>query len=75
VIREILLVLYSFAIGFGSIPPSSIFPKLLPETDPTADLTTQDQLVQAAKIPGIRVLDHVIVSRKGYFSFQENGMS
>jgi DNA repair protein RadC len=40
-----------------------------------ADLTTQDQLVQAAKILGIRVLDHVIVSRKGYFSFQEAGMN
>ena len=39
-----------------------------------ADVKTQDQLVQAAKILGIRVLDHVIVSRKGYFSFQEAGM-
>jgi DNA repair protein RadC len=36
-----------------------------------ADLKTQDQLVEAAKILGIRVLDHVIVSKKGYFSFQE----
>jgi len=40
-----------------------------------ADVKTQDQLVQAAKILGIRVLDHVIVSRKGYFSFQEAGMN
>ena len=40
-----------------------------------ADLTTQDQLVQAAKILGIRVLDHIIVSRKGYFSFQEAGIN
>jgi DNA repair protein RadC len=39
-----------------------------------ADLKTQEQLVQAAKILGIRVLDHVIVSRKGYFSFQEAGL-
>src|SRR2546425_1689600 len=38
------------------------------------DLKTQDQLVQAAKILGIRVLDHVIVSKKGYFSFQEAGL-
>ncbi len=38
------------------------------------DLKTQEQLVQAAKILGIRVLDHVIVSRKGYFSFQEAGI-
>jgi len=41
----------------------------------TADLATQDQLVKAAKILGIRVLDHVIVSRKGYFSFQEAGIN
>jgi len=39
-----------------------------------ADLKTQDQLVQAAKILGIRVLDHLIVSKKGYFSFQEAGL-
>lgn len=41
----------------------------------TADLTTQVRLVQAAKILGIRVLDHIIVSRKGYFSFQEAGIT
>jgi DNA repair protein RadC len=40
-----------------------------------ADLKTQDQLVQAAKILGIRVLDHVIVSKKGYYSFQEAGVA
>lgn len=39
-----------------------------------ADFKTQDQLVQAAKILGIRVLDHVIVSKKGYYSFQEAGL-
>lgn len=39
-----------------------------------ADLKTQEQLVQAAKILGIRVLDHVIVSKKGYYSFQEAGL-
>ncbi|MDQ2976829.1 MAG: DNA repair protein RadC [Acidobacteriota bacterium] len=39
-----------------------------------ADLKTQNQLVEAAKILGIRVLDHVIVSKKGYYSFQENNL-
>ena len=39
-----------------------------------ADLKTQTQLVEAAKILGIRALDHLIVSKKGYFSFQEAGM-
>jgi DNA repair protein RadC len=39
-----------------------------------ADLRLQDQLTEAGKILGIGVLDHVIVSRKGYFSFQEGGL-
>jgi len=39
-----------------------------------ADLRLQDQLTEAGKILGIRVLDHVIVSRKGYYSFQEVGL-
>jgi DNA repair protein RadC len=38
------------------------------------DLKTQDQLVQAAKILGIRVLDNLIVSRKGHYSFREAGL-
>jgi DNA repair protein RadC len=40
-----------------------------------ADLKTQGQLVHAAKILGIRVLDHIIVSKKGHFSFQEAGLA
>lgn len=39
-----------------------------------ADLRLQDQLAEAGKILGIRVLDHVIVARKGYYSFQEAGL-
>ncbi|MEX0802831.1 MAG: DNA repair protein RadC [Candidatus Binatia bacterium] len=39
-----------------------------------ADLHLQEQLTEAGKILGIRVLDHVIVSRKGYYSFQESGL-
>jgi DNA repair protein RadC len=38
------------------------------------DLKTQERLVEAARILGIRVLDHVIVSKKGHFSFQEAGV-
>ena len=30
--------------------------------------------LNAAKILGIRVLDHVIVTRKGHYSFQEAGL-
>ena len=40
----------------------------------TADSRTQEQLSAAAEILGIKVLDHLIVSKKGYFSFQEAGL-
>jgi DNA repair protein RadC len=39
-----------------------------------SDLRLQDRLTDAAKILGIRVLDHIIVSRNGYYSFQESGI-
>ena len=39
-----------------------------------ADRRTHEQLTEAARILGLRVLDHVIVTRKGYFSFQEAGL-
>jgi DNA repair protein RadC len=38
------------------------------------DVKTQLRLIEAGTILGIRVLDHVIVSRKGYFSFEESGI-
>lgn len=39
-----------------------------------ADLRTHEQLTEAGKILGLRMLDHIIVSRKGHFSFQESGL-
>jgi len=39
-----------------------------------ADRRTHDRLTEAAKLLGLRVLDHVIVSKKGYYSFQESGL-
>lgn len=39
-----------------------------------ADRRIHEQLTEAARILGIRILDHVIVSKNGYFSFQENGL-
>ncbi len=39
-----------------------------------ADLKIHEQLTEAGKILGIRVLDHLIVTRKGYYSFQEAGL-
>jgi DNA repair protein RadC len=38
-----------------------------------ADRRTHDRLTEAAKILGLRILDHVIVSRKAHYSFQEAG--
>ncbi len=39
-----------------------------------ADRRTHQRLTEAATILGLRVLDHVIVTKKGYFSFQEAGL-
>jgi DNA repair protein RadC len=39
-----------------------------------SDLQLQDQLTEAGKIFGIRVLDHIIVTRKRHYSFQESGL-
>jgi DNA repair protein RadC len=43
-------------------------------TPSEADKQTHAQLAEAGKILGLRILDHIIVSRKGYFSFQESGL-
>jgi len=39
-----------------------------------ADRRTHQRLTEAASILGLRVLDHVIVAKKGYCSFQEAGL-
>lgn len=39
-----------------------------------ADLKMHEQLTEAGNILGLRVLDHLIVSRRGYLSFQEAGL-
>lgn len=54
-----------------------IFAHNHPSGDPQpseADLRVHEQLTDAAKILGLRVLDHVIVTRKGHYSFQEAGL-
>jgi DNA repair protein RadC len=38
------------------------------------DLKIHEQLTEAAKILGINVLDHIIIAKKGFFSFQEAGL-
>lgn len=39
-----------------------------------ADLRMHEQLTEAGNILGLRILDHVIISRRGYLSFQEAGI-
>lgn len=40
----------------------------------SSDLKIHEQLTEAGKILGIRILDHIIVSKKGHISFQEEGL-
>ena len=39
-----------------------------------SDLKIHEQLTEAGKILGLRILDHIIVTKKGYYSFQEAGL-
>lgn len=39
-----------------------------------ADKQLHERLTSAAEILGLRILDHIIISSKGYFSFQEQGL-
>lgn len=45
------------------------------DTKPSeTDAKTHRQLTEAGKILGLRILDHIIITKKGYFSFQEAGL-
>lgn len=53
-----------------------IFAHNHPNGDPQpseSDRRIHDQLTEAANILGLRVLDHVIVTKKAHYSFQESG--
>ena len=39
-----------------------------------ADIQITDRLKEVAKLVGIELLDHVIISKNGYFSFSDEGM-
>ena len=54
-----------------------IFAHNHPSGDPKpseTDAKTHKQLTEAGTILGLRILDHIIVTKKGYFSFQEAGL-
>lgn len=38
------------------------------------DLGFNQRLVEAGKILGIEVIDHVIIAKNGYLSFKEKGL-
>jgi DNA repair protein RadC len=38
------------------------------------DIAITEQMVEAGKILGISVLDHIIITTKGYLSFKEKGL-
>ncbi len=40
----------------------------------SADIQTTHEILKASKLLGIALLDHVIITRNGYFSFLENDM-
>ena len=45
---------------------------MLGDPEPSEDdLALNKRLVEAGKILGIEVIDHIIVSKSGYFSFKE----
>jgi DNA repair protein RadC len=56
------------AVGFVHNHPSG-------NPDPSRDdREITARLIECAKLLGIRVLDHVIIGRNGYFSFSEEGL-
>ena len=66
-----------FADVIADRAASVIFAHNHPSGDPQpsdADRRTHEQLTEAARILGLRVLDHVIVTKKEHFSFQEAGL-
>jgi DNA repair protein RadC len=38
------------------------------------DLTTTKRLIEAGKILGVEVIDHIIIGKNGFFSFKEKGL-
>ena len=45
------------------------------DTEPSEDdLTITKRFLEAGKILGIEVLDHIIISKNGFFSFKEKGL-
>jgi DNA repair protein RadC len=66
-----------FADAISDRAAGIIFVHNHPSGDPTPskqDIEITKRLVEVGKIVGIEVIDHVIISKNGYFSFQAEGM-
>jgi DNA repair protein RadC len=66
-----------FADVIADCAAAVIFAHNHPSGDPKpsdVDTKTHRQLTEAGTILGLRILDHIIVTKKGYFSFQEAGL-
>ncbi len=38
------------------------------------DISTTERLMEAGKLVGISIIDHLVITLNGYFSFKENGI-
>lgn len=66
-----------FADAIADRAAAVIFAHNHPSGDPNpseADVRMHKQLAEAGQILGLRILDHVIVTQKGHFSFQTSGL-
>ena len=66
IFREALLASASGVVLFHNHPSGDALPS-------AADIALTDRLIQSADTLGLAVLDHIILGRDGYFSFQEAG--
>jgi len=83
-------IVFKGTINYSVVHPREIFSDALTDraagiifvhNHPENDVEPSDQdkeitkqLIKAGKLLGIEVIDHIIVSKNDYFSFQENGM-
>lgn len=66
-LREALIGKATGMIVFHNHPTGNLTPS-------TSDRTLTDKILAAAKICDIRLMDHVIVTDNGYYSFNDNGL-
>ena len=67
VLRKAILLKSSGIIVAHNHPSGNINPS-------TADIDTTNKLINAGKLVGIPLLDHLIISKENYFSFKNNGL-